>query len=213
MYIPPAFRETRLDVLHGFIREHSFGTLVSRLDGELFATHLPFLLEADRGPNGTLVGHMARANPHWRAFSQTPEQESLVMFLGPHAYISPAWYVSESSVPTWNYTAVHVYGVARVLDDPTRVRQLLEATVRTFEDGSPAPWSTQRVSEDYIAHMARGIVAFELPIARMEGKRKFGQNRPVADVRGAVAGLRTSNDASRKAVAEQMEEAAITRAQ
>src|SRR5918912_1382727 len=110
MYVPPAFRETRLEVLHAHIRDHSFGTLVSQLNGELCATHLPFLLDETSGPNGTLRGHMARANPHWRAFQ--PGVESLVIFPGPHAYISPGWYASEQSVPTWNYTTVHAYGSA-----------------------------------------------------------------------------------------------------
>ncbi len=209
MYIPAAFRETRLDVLHELIRTHSFATLVSLVaDGELCATHMPFLLDDSRGPSGTLVGHMARANPHWQAFSKPPELESLVIFQGPHAYISPAWYVSESSVPTWNYTAVHAYGIPTFMEDPRRVRQLLEATVRTFEEGSPAPWSTQRVSEDYIASLARGIVAFEIPIARLKGKRKLGQNRPTADVLGAAAGLRAVGDEASIAVADQMEAAA-----
>src|SRR6266851_7698207 len=161
MYIPAAFRETRPEVLHAHIREHSFGTLISLVSGELFATHLPFLLDDTRGPNGTLLGHMARANPHWRGFQ--PGDESLVIFHGPHAYISPRWYVSDQSVPTWNYTAVHAYGTASVVEDPQRVRELLERTVRTFEGDAPQAWSTARVTETYIANMARGIVAFELP--------------------------------------------------
>src|SRR6266516_4165261 len=115
MYIPAAFRETRLEVVHSLIREHSFGTLVSQLDGQLFATHLPFLLDAGRGPQGTLLGHMARANPHWECFSE-PDLESLVIFQGPHAYVSPSWYLSDLAVPTWNYTAVHAYGVASILE-------------------------------------------------------------------------------------------------
>jgi transcriptional regulator len=90
MYIPAAFRETRLDVLHRLIREHSFATLISQVDGELFATHLPFLLDPTRGANGTLRGHMARANPHWRSFANL-DQEALVVFQGAHAYISPSW--------------------------------------------------------------------------------------------------------------------------
>ena len=209
MYIPAAFREDRLEVLHAHIREHSFGTLISQVSGELFATHLPFLLDPARGPKGTLLGHMARANPHWRAFQ--PGVESLVIFHGPHAYISPRWYVSEQSVPTWNYTMVHVYGAASLVEDPRRVRELLETTVRTFEGDAPDAWSTARVSETYIANLARGIVAFELPIGRLEGKRKLGQNRPAADAEGAAAGLRGQPDPLGHAVAELMSEAATHR--
>src|SRR5215471_12059277 len=101
MYIPAQFRETRLDVLHGVIRDHSFGTLVSVVRGQLFANHLPILLDDTRGRNGTLVGHMARANPHWQGFE--PGAESLMIFQGPHTYVSPRWYRSELNVPTWNY--------------------------------------------------------------------------------------------------------------
>jgi transcriptional regulator len=211
MYIPAAFRESRLEVLHALIREHSFAMLVSQLDdGQLFATHMPFLLDATRGPNGTLVGHMARANPHWQAFSSA-ERDALVIFQGPHAYISPSWYASEQAVPTWNYSAVHAYGRPQLLADPRRVRALLQATVETFESGLPQQWTTGRVSEEYISGLARGIVAFEMPIDRLEGKRKLGQNRPVADAEGAAAGLRAHGDALGQAVAEQMLDAARKR--
>jgi transcriptional regulator len=206
MYIPAAFRENQLEVLHAHIREHSFGTLVSLVDGELFATHQPFLLDESRGENGTLLGHMARANPHWRGFSSGVQ--SLVIFHGPHAYISPSWYVAEQSVPTWNYTVVHAYGTPSLVEDPRRVRELLERTVRTFEGDGPDAWTTARVAESYITSMARGIVAFELPIARLEGKRKLGQNRAAADVQGAAQALRAQADPLGLAVAELMSEAA-----
>jgi transcriptional regulator len=207
MYIPAAFRETRPEVLHALIREHSFATLISRLDGQLFATHLPILLDAARGPHGTLVAHMARANPHWHAFvAEAPE--SLAIFQGPHAYISPSWYLSELAVPTWNYSAVHAYGKPAVMEDPARVRALLDETVGTFESGLPEQWSTARVGDDYVTKLAQGIVAFEMPIVRLEGKRKLGQNRPVADMRSAAAGLQANGDAVGRAVAQQMLEVA-----
>jgi transcriptional regulator len=163
---------------------------------------MPFLLDETRGEHGTLRGHMARPNPHWQALS--PDEECLVIFQGPHAYISPNWYESERAVPTWNYTTVHVYGYGSLLDDPQTVRQLLEKTVNTFEASFPEPWTTGRLPEDYIANMARGIVAFEIPIVRMEGKRKLGQNRPAEDVRSAAAGLRAYGDANGLEVAELM---------
>lgn len=212
MYIPAAFRETHLHVLHALMRDSSFATLISQLNGELFATHLPILLDQARGPCGTLLGHMARANPHWQAFINTTDApESLVIFQGPHAYISPSWYASELAVPTWNYSAVHAYGRPAVLEDPERVRTLLDETVGTFEASLPLPWSTASVPEDYITKMAQGIVAFELPIARLEGKRKLGQNRPVADMRGAATGLQAHGDAVGRIVADQMLEVASNR--
>jgi transcriptional regulator len=202
MYIPAAFRETRLETLHALIREHSFGTLVSHVQGQLFATHLPFILDAGRN---TLRGHMARANPHWRDFSGG---ESLVIFQGAHAYISPAWYISQLTVPTWNYEVVHVYGVPSLEEDPTRVRELLEQTVCTFD---AAGWSTAKVPEEYLANMQKAIVAFEIPINRIQGKRKLGQNRSVEDALSAAAGLRATGDETGAVVAEAMIEAAHAR--
>jgi transcriptional regulator len=207
MYIPAAFRETRQEVLHALIREHSFATLISQLDGQLFATHLPILLDASRGAAGTLVGHMARANPHWHAFV-ADSAESLAIFQGPHAYISPNWYRSEQAVPTWNYSAVHAYGTPLPLEDAGRVRALLDETVGTFEAGLPRQWTTARVAEEYISGLARGIVAFEMPIARLEGKRKLSQNRPADDILGAAAGLQANGDALGQVVARQMLEVA-----
>jgi transcriptional regulator len=206
MYIPAAFRETRLDVLHGLIREHSFATLISQVDGQLFATHMPFLLDPSRGANGTLRGHMARANPHWQSFANL-EQEALVVFQGPHAYISPSWYLAEQAVPTWNYSVVHAYGTPTLISEWPQVRRLLEDTVTTFEASLPEQWSTARPGEDYITRLAQGIVAFEVPVSRLEGKRKLSQNRP-SDIQSAAAGLRAHGDATGQAVADQMLEVA-----
>ncbi len=205
MYIPAAFRETRLEVLHALIREHSFAMLVSHVDGQLFATHLPLVLDETRGPNGTLRGHVARANPHWRSFARG--EEALVIFQGPHAYISPSWYLAEQAVPTWNYSAVHAYGTPRLVEDTGDVRALLDDTVETFEAALPEPWSTGRVGDEYIGKMAQGIVAFEMGITRLEGKRKLSQNRP-ADIESAAAGLHAHGDATGQIVAEQMCEVA-----
>jgi transcriptional regulator len=201
MYIPAAFRETRLAVLHALMREHSFATLISEVDGQLFATHMPFLLDSTRGANGTLRGHMARANPHWRSFSEG--HEALVIFQGPHAYISPSWYLSEPAVPTWNYSAVHAHGTPTLLSEWRDVRTLLEDTVSTFEAPLPEQWSTARAGEDYIAKLGQAIAAFEIRITRLEGKRKLSQNRP-SDIESAAAGLRAHGDASGHLVAEQM---------
>jgi transcriptional regulator len=190
MYLPPAFRETDLQTLHHLIVDYSFGTLVSLVDGQLFATHLPFLLEPERGPYGTLVAHMARPNPHWRSFPGPV----LAIFQGPHAYVSPSWYQTTPSVPTWNYEVVHCSGQAAVIEDPARVRALLDATVDQFEAGLSEPWSTRRVSDEYIGQMTRGIVAFEVPIERLEGKRKLSQNRPAVDIPSVAAGLRGTGE-------------------
>lgn len=202
MYIPAAFRETRLDVLHALIRQYSFGTLVSIVEGEPFATHLPFLFDAERGTHGTLVGHLARATPHWRSFSP-----SLAIFQGPHAYISPNWYVAQQAVPTWNYAVVHAYGTPVVIDDPRRTREILERLVGTFESGRPAPWSTTRLDESFLATMQKAIVAFEMPLTRLEGKTKLSQNRPSEDAAGAIAGLCAEGGPLEQETARLMEQA------
>src|SRR4051794_35885289 len=115
MYVPAHFEQTDLATLHAFIEDHSFGLLTSMLDGRLFASHLPFLLDRQAGPFGSLLGHVAKANPQWR---QLAGQEVFVVFSGPHAYVSPTWYEAEHVVPTWNYVAVHAYGRCRLIEDP-----------------------------------------------------------------------------------------------
>jgi transcriptional regulator len=213
MYIPATFRETRPEKLHALIRAHNFGTLISQLEGALFATHLPFLLDSERGPHGTLIGHLARTNPHWHAFhapsspDPPPGPPALAIFTGPHAYISPNWYPTELSVPTWNYTAVHAYGVPTIVDDPVRVRAILDATVREHEEPPPGGWSTDRLPPDFVDKMARGVVAFELVITSLQGKSKLGQNRSPVDVDGAIAGLQSRAHTLDTVVADLMTEA------
>jgi transcriptional regulator len=202
VYVPPAFREDRPDVLHGVIRGYSFGTLVSSLDGEPFATHLPFLLDPTRGEHGTLLGHLARANPHWQGFATGGE--SLALFQGPHAFISPTWYATEFAVPTWNYVAVHAYGRPRVIEDEATVRAFLERLVGEYEDPKGRPWTMERLPAEMLSGLLRAIVAFEIPITRMEGKRKLNQNRSQADRRGVVAALRQQGDPLGVAVADLM---------
>ena len=211
MYVPRAFEASDRAWCHALIDAESFGVLVSVDDaGAPFATHLPFLLERDRGPLGTLLGHVARANPHWRYFRGSsargareaevdPEATradrrsgvpALAIFAGPHAYVSPSWYAVHPSVPTWNYVAVHAYGSPVVIEDTARTRALLARLVATHEAGQPAPWSVDSLPEDYRAGMERGIVAFEMRIERLEGKAKLSQNRGTEDrarVRAALA--------------------------
>lgn len=205
MYIPHAFRETRPEVLRDLIRRHSFGTLVSQVDGELFATHLPFLLEPERGPHGTLVAHMARANPHWQSFPGGGDV--LVIFQGSHAYISPSWYSTEVAVPTWNYVAVHASGRARTIADPAAARRVLEKTVDFYEASFEQPWTMDGLPEEYVDKMAANVVAFEVEITRLEGKLKLSQNRSLADRKGVIAALRDQGDANATAVAAMMEDA------
>ena len=130
----------------------------------------------------------------------------LVVFPGAHAYVSPSWYAQHPSVPTWNYVAVHAYGVPRVIEEPGRVRALLDRLVRTFEDGRATPWRMDSLSDTYLGGMMRGIVAFEIPIDRLEGKAKLSQNRPAGDQARVRAALAAEADPLAQAVAELMAE-------
>ena len=183
MYIPESFRETRREVLQAFIRDYSFATLVSCGQGRPVASHLPFLLNFDRGSNGVLQGHMARANPQWREFADRPEV--MVIFQGPHAYISPSYYSSDFAVPTWNYAAVHVRGSALLIEDEARLRMMLGRLVETSEASSGSQWTISWDDKRY-EQLLGAIVGFEIEIAEIEGKFKLNQNRPVEDRQAVV---------------------------
>lgn len=177
MYVPPSFREDRPEKLHEFIKAHSFGTLFSGAEENLQATHLPFLLDEKKGEHGTLLGHMARTNPHCQSLEG---KEVLVAFLGPHSYISPTWYEEPETVPTWNYVSVHVYGnyVGALQED--QLRRILEKTVQVYEAPMPQPWELGKLPEPFFEKMVRMIAGFEIKISRIEGKWKLGQNHPEA---------------------------------
>lgn len=207
MYIPKFNAITDTAQLFDFMRQFSFATLVTAHDGLPFATHLPFLVYPERGPNGTLVAHMARANPQWRDFRATEtepkEREALVIFQGAHTYISPSWYADPVSVPTWNYMVAHVYGVPRIIEDDEGVREALRALIDVHEGGFEEPWRMD-LPEDYLRKMMGAIVAFEIPIARLEGKYKLSQNRSEGDKRRVIERLTASADANAREVGAQM---------
>lgn len=177
MYVPKDFANDDRVALDNVIRANPFGLLVGELDGSPYATHLPFLLDGDR-----LLAHFARGNPHWKAIDG--KCEMLAVFSGPHAYVSPTWYLSRQAVPTWNYVAVHVYGAPRVIEDATQIRDQMDRLVDEYEGGG---WTLDGQEPDFVTRMSRGIVAFEMPVGRIEGKFKLSQNRPVED-RDRVAG-------------------------
>lgn len=182
MYIPKSFVMDEAGAIQSFIYENSFATLITHGESGLQASHLPFEFEAE---NNKLISHLARANPQWRDFGNG---EVLVAFTGPHGYISPSWYETELAVPTWNYVAVHVYGTATVLEDDSAVAGLLERLVARYEAGMPNPWRLE-APEAWQANMRKALVGFEITIARVEAKAKLSQNRPAADIVGAIAGL------------------------
>ena len=203
MYVPKHFAESDAAKLHALMRAHAFATLVSWQDGAPFTTHVPLLLDAERGPLGTLVGHVARANPHAASFDGA--SPALAIFLGPHAYVSPRWYASAPRVPSWNYQAVHATGTLRRIDDPASVRALLARSAAIYEAGAPGAWSLDSVPVTYASGAMKGIVAFELPIERLEGKWKLSQNTTPADRAGVVTALRAGGDPEAVAIAAAME--------
>ena len=186
MYMPPKFTESDRGVALAAIKNPGWGYLVGVADGVPTAAHLPFLLQGAPGAE-KLVAHMARANPHWQSFADGVEQ--LVVFAGPHTYVSPRWYAAEPAVPTWNYVAVHVYGVPRVVDDAQEVYAAQKRLVDFHESGTDRPWRLEDMPEDFVAGMLGAIVNFEIPIARIEAKFKLSQNRTADDRKGVIAAL------------------------
>ncbi len=200
MYIPQHFEVTDRAWCHALMRAQSFAVMITADDaGAPFATHLPFLVDETRGPNGTLRGHVARANPHWRYLAAG--RPTLVVFSGAHAYVSPSWYAEHPAVPTWNYVAVHAYGTGALVEDPARVRTLLAELVHAHEPADqPAAWSLESLPADYVDAMQRGIVAFEIRIDRLEGKAKLSQNRSAEDQARTRDALAAADDPLARAV-------------
>jgi transcriptional regulator len=205
MYTPQHFRVDDRAVLHDLMCRFSFATLVTTREGRPIASHLPFLVYPDGGEYGRLVGHMARSNEQWRDFGAEEEdraglsREALAIFQGPHTYISPSWYETHPSVPTWNYMVAHAYGVPRILTDEAQVRQILQALVALHEEEFDAPWRMD-LPDEYLHRMMRGIVAFEMPIMRLEGKFKLSQNRSARDRERVIAALARDPDAGAQGV-------------
>ena len=186
MYIPAHNRVEDRETINAFIRAYGFATVITNRAGVPFASHLPVLLDE---AGGTLRSHMARANEQWRHF--TLEGEVLCIFHGPHAYITPSWYVQQHDVPTWNYAAVHVYGLPRIVDDHDALKQIVIDTTEKYEALMPQPFKLT-LTDAEIDRMLRGIVGFEVEITRLEAKFKLGQNRSAEDREGTVHGLANS---------------------
>jgi transcriptional regulator len=199
MYIPPAFEQPDLAAMQQTMERHSFALLISAESG-LEASHLPLLLDRQAGRYGTLIGHMARANPQWQAASG---REVLVIFSGPHAYISPSWYEAPHTVPTWNYIAVHAYGRLERVEEEADSIALLKQTVAAYEAGQPQPWLLPE-SPEFVAKLAAQIVAFRIPIERLEGKWKLNQNRPIEQQARVIERLTEQADENAMAIAAAM---------
>ena len=188
MYIPRFNRIEDRDRILQFIDAYGFATVISGDNDNLVASHLPVLLKKGGGEWGTLRSHMARANPQWRHFESG--KEVLCIFHGPHAYISPSWYVMQRTVPTWNYGAVHVYGTPTLMDEAA-LRQIVLDTTARYESGRDVPWKIS-LTESEIDKMLKAIVGFSIAITRVEAKFKLGQNRPAEDQEKMLKSLQAS---------------------
>jgi transcriptional regulator len=190
VYQPKHFEETRVETMHALIRAHPFGALVTQGPAGLDANHVPFEVDPDPVPLGTLRAHVARANPVWK---QCAGAEVLVLFQGPDSYISPSWYPTKQEtakvVPTWNYAVVHAHGRLRAIEDRDWLRAFVTRLTDRHESNRPDPWKVTDAPADYIESMLGGIVGLEIPLTRLVGKWKVSQNRPAADRDGVVQGL------------------------
>ena len=202
MYIPKAYEEHRVPVLHELIDAQPFGSLVTMGASGLFASHIPMVLERDGTPLGRLRCHVSRANVQWRDFS--PDVEALAIFSGDHHYISPSWYPEKQDtgrvVPTWNYAVVHAYGTLRAVHDGKWLLAHLESLTNAHEAGFPAPWKVSDAPADYVQSQMKGIVGLELSITRLEGKWKASQNRSERDRDGVSRGLAELNTPASRAM-------------
>ncbi|MER8865996.1 FMN-binding negative transcriptional regulator [Mesorhizobium sp. M0751] len=207
MYQPPHFQETRPDVLHGLIRAHPLGLLVSNGTEGPVANAIPFLLDApsllnaDVPPNGRLRAHLAKANPQWRLLADNPLAPVLVVFQGADAYVTPSWYETKREtgkvVPTWNYAIVQVRGIVTVIEDQDWLAEQISDLTMSQEGNRSAPWAVTDAPAPFIQSQIKGIVGLEIAITEISGKWKVSQNRPAADRVGVAEGLEseTANSA------------------
>jgi transcriptional regulator len=206
VYIPDHFRPTDEEVAELLANIGAADLVTTTADG-LLATMLPLIHEApDAGGLGRLLGHVARNNRQWKV---PAIGEAMVIVRGPDAYISPAWYATKREhgrvVPTWNYVTAHVYGELRVHDNPAWLAALVRRLTELHESAEPRPWTVDDAPEKFVAGQLRAIVGVELVVSRIEAKVKMSQNRPAADVDGAIAGLSATREPLGTAVAELMQ--------
>ncbi len=203
VYLPPHFEMTDRERIAALIAANPLATLVTIGPDGIVANHIPLLFDPDRGEHGTLIGHVARNNDVWRdGFHQC---ESLAVFQGVDAYITPTWYASKrvthEVVPTWNYAVVHAHGPLIIHDDEKWVRVVVARLTNAMEQQQPVRWRMGDAPQAYLSAMLASIVGIEIPVSRIVGKWKISQNRTAEDRESAVDGLRGSGDANNEAMA------------
>ncbi|MBZ9815039.1 FMN-binding negative transcriptional regulator [Mesorhizobium sp. CA7] len=202
MYTPPAFRDDDQESLMATIRAARLAILVTATADGPLATHLPLLLDENEGEHGVIYGHVAKANPQWHV---PPLGNGLAIFMGPDAYVTPAWYQTKQEtgkvVPTWNYVAVHAHGPIEFFEDADRLLEVVTRLTNLHEGERAAPWAVSDAPADFIQSQLKGIVGLRMAITKLEGKRKMSQNRNAADRAGVVSGLSSSDRPSDREVA------------
>jgi len=194
MYSPPQFEQPNLDVMHELMNQNPLATLVTLDSNGINANHIPLHLSPIPEPFGVLRGHVARTNPVWKDFAT--DTETLAIFHGSDAYISPSWYATKPEsgkvVPTWNYAVVHAYGFLRIIDDAAWVRTQLEALTQHNEADLPHPWAVSDAPEEFTEKLTGMVVGIEMVITRLSGKWKVSQNQPLQNRKSVIEGLNTN---------------------
>lgn len=203
MYIPSQFEQPDIQVMHELIRNRPLATLVTLGANGINANHIPLHFSPTPEPFGVLRGHIARANPLWRDLAS--DVETLAIFHGPDAYISPSWYATKQEagkvVPTWNYAVVHAYGSLRIIDDAVWVRAQLEALTQQQEAAFPEPWAVSDAPEEFTVKLLEAVVGIEMVITRLTGKWKVSQNQPPQNQHSVVQGLNAGGQSEAAAMA------------
>ncbi|WP_191561063.1 FMN-binding negative transcriptional regulator [Metabacillus idriensis] len=202
MYIPKHFKLNEKEGIYKIIEENSFATLFSLLEGIPFATHLPLALDR---VEEVLIGHVARQNPQWKDMQH---QQVLAVFHGPHSYISPSWYETNTAVPTWNYTAVHVYGEAEMIESEQELMKSLQDLVDTYEKPDSS-YELDKADPAYIKGLSKGIVGFRIKITKMEGKSKLSQNHSIKRRETVIEQLEQLKSENAKHIARLMKETIV----
>lgn len=201
LYVPGHFDMRDRAAVARLLHDHPFATLVTPTAAEPFVSHVPLLHVADREPHGTLLGHFARANPHAAGVASA---ESIAIFHGPHAYVSPSWYAEPAAaVPTWNYAVIHAHGSVEFVRDPAETRAILDALIHRFESHRDAPWQPG-LDRDRMDAMVAAIVGFRIKVRRLDAKFKLSQNRPPDDRSRVAAALAAEGHADARATADWM---------
>jgi transcriptional regulator len=198
MYTPREFEVREERAMLALMQRYGFATLITAAETGPVVTHLPLVARSDGPGKHRLIGHVARANPHWKLFDA--HRESLAIFHGPHGYVSPSLYETPN-VPTWNYAVVHAHGAPRIIDEAADV---LREMVSLYEGGRERPWTVERLPEGRFDQLQKAIVAFEMPVSRLEGKFKLSQNRSAADARNVADAFARSADSGERELAELM---------